>query len=224
MPSTRTNPPVIAPVVEEEGETYSPSSFFPTISGPPKSLTPTTSGPPNSLTPSVFTTCVTEAECKEASLAMGIEKFITGTFPTKGCFEKYNAGDGTKVAYWSEGGTKEEMSKSKLPGIQERITCGKSDESESAATTECELGPMADSSKTCKIDEFCKLEMGVCNTKIGIFTGVCSTMAEMCPYNYDPVRENDILHVEKVVSFVSIITHTHKHVLKFTPHGQGLWL
>jgi len=223
MPSTRTNPPVSAPVVEEEGGTYSPSSFLtPNLVG--RTLYPTTSGPPNSLSPSVLTTCMTEAECKEASLAMGIEKFITGTFPTKGCFDKYNTGDGTKVAYWSEGGTKEEMFKSKLPGIQERITCGKSDESESAATTECEIGPMADSSKTCKIDEFCMLEMGICNTKIGIFTGVCSTMAEMCPYNYDPVRENDILHVEKMVSLVSIITHTHKHLLKFTPHGPGLWL
>ena len=222
-PDSSTNPPVSAPVVEEEGGTYSPSSFLtPNLVG--RTLYPTNSGPPNSLSPSVFTTCMTEAECKEASLAMGIEKFITGTFPTKGCFEKYNTGDGTKVAYWSEGGTKEEMSKSKLPGIQERITCGKSDESESAATTECEIGPMADSSKTCKSDEFCKLEMGICNTKIGIFTGVCSTMAEMCPYNYDPVRENDILHVEKMVSLVSIITHTHKHLLKFTPHGQGLWL
>ena len=28
------------------------------------------------------------------------------------------------VAYWSEGGTAEEISRSELPGIQERITCG----------------------------------------------------------------------------------------------------
>lgn len=138
----------------------------------------------------VVSTCLTKAECKEASLAMGIEKFITGTFSTKGCFDKYNAGDGMRVAYWSEGGTNEEMLKSDLPGKQERITCGKSDESESAATTECELGPMANSSKSCGSNEFCMLKMGVCNTKIGIFIGVCSIKSEMCPMNYFPVRED----------------------------------
>jgi hypothetical protein len=219
--SSTTNPPVSAPVVQEEG-TYSPSSFLtPNVQGPTLTLQEGETYSPSSFSiPNLFATCMTEAECKEASLAR-YEKFITGTFPTKGCFDKYNAGDGMKVAYWSEGGTKEEMSKSKLPGMQERIMCvGKSDESESAVTTVCELRPMADSSKSCKSDEFCKLEMGICNTKIGIYTGVCSTKSEMCPMNYAPVSEDDIFSMLKELFHLYQSLLTHKHALTFTPpHG-----
>jgi hypothetical protein len=220
--SSTTNPPVSAPVVQEEG-TYSPSSFLtPNVQGPTLTLQEGETYSPSSFsTPNLFATCMTEAECKEASLARGYDKFITGIFPTKGCFDKYNAGDGMKVAYWSEGGTKEEMSKSKLPGMQERIMCvGKSDESESAVTTVCELRPMADSSKSCKSDEFCKLEMGICNTKIGIYTGVCSTKSEMCPMNYAPVSEDDIFSMLKELFHLYQSLLTHKHALTFTPpHG-----
>jgi hypothetical protein len=49
---------------------------------------------------------------------MGIEEFYVGAFPSRGCFSKNG------VAYWSGGGSAEEISEVDLPGEQERIWCG----------------------------------------------------------------------------------------------------
>ncbi len=54
-------------------------------------------------------------------MELGIATFVPGSFPTKGCFSKMVVYE--LVAYWGVGGTAEEMSRSELPGIQERITC-----------------------------------------------------------------------------------------------------
>jgi len=61
--------------------------------------------------------CLTESECNEARTEGGISKFLSGNFPTHGCFKK---GD---KAYWGVGGSSETVSKEDLPGLQERIYC-----------------------------------------------------------------------------------------------------
>ncbi len=92
------------------------------------------------------------------------------------------------VAYWSEGGTADEISSTDLPGVQERITC-EGDGSASAEGTECNIGPMADPANFCDSGLFCQLDVGVCNNKNGVFTGVCEAKPEACIEIYDPVRE-----------------------------------
>ncbi|KAL3808109.1 hypothetical protein ACHAXA_001015 [Cyclostephanos tholiformis] len=124
-------------------------------------------------------TCTTKDQCDVKRSELGIEKFLSGSFPTKGCFSK--AGVNGVIAYWSDGGTLEEMSSIDLPGVQERITCG------GDASTECESGPMADPAKSCKNGQFCKLDTGVCSAKSGVFTGVCTVKPEACIEIYDPV-------------------------------------
>jgi hypothetical protein len=66
-------------------------------------------------------TCTTQDQCDQKRSELGIGNFVPGSFPTKGCFSK--EGENGVVAYWSEGGTAEEMSTTELPGVQERITC-----------------------------------------------------------------------------------------------------
>ena len=61
-----------------------------------------------------YTACVTEDECATAVLAMGIDDYRPGDWPTKGCFTKNG------IAYFSIGSI-EEMSTSSLPGIRERL-------------------------------------------------------------------------------------------------------
>lgn len=62
-------------------------------------------------------TCETREACDRKRAEMGIDSFLSGNFPTKGCFSK------RERAYWSDGGTDEERSRTDLPGIQERILC-----------------------------------------------------------------------------------------------------
>ncbi len=64
--------------------------------------------------------CIEQDECDESRSELGIDKFLVGTYPTKGCFAKND------VAYWSGGGSAEEVSRGDLPGEQERIWCGDS--------------------------------------------------------------------------------------------------
>jgi hypothetical protein len=131
-------------------------------------------------------TCATQDQCDQKRLELGIETFVPGTFLTKGCFSK--TGVNGLVAYWSEGGTAEEMSITDLPGVQERITCD-GDGATSAGGIECEIGPMADPAKTCESGQFCQLDVGVCNTKNGVFNGACAIKPEVCIEIYDPVTE-----------------------------------
>ena len=133
--------------------------------------------------------CTAEDQCDMKRLELGIETFVPGTFPTKGCFSK--TGVNGVVAYWSEGGTAEEISSTDLPGVQERITC-EGVGSTSAGGTECESGPMADPAKSCDSGQFCQLDVGVCNTKNGVFTGACEIKPEACIEIYDPVRELEL--------------------------------
>jgi len=64
--------------------------------------------------------CITRDECDERRSELGIDGFFVGTYPTKGCFSKNG------VAYYSGGGSAEEVSRVDLPGEQERIWCGDS--------------------------------------------------------------------------------------------------
>jgi len=64
-----------------------------------------------------ITLCLTESECDEARKEGGMDKFLSGDFPTHGCFKK------SGKAYWGGGGSSEEISKEDLPGAQERIYC-----------------------------------------------------------------------------------------------------
>jgi hypothetical protein len=130
--------------------------------------------------------CVTQDQCDAKRSDLGIERFVAGIFPTKGCFSK--AGVNGVVAYWSDGGTSEEMSIIDLPGVQERIAC-EGGGGTSTPPPACESGPMADPAKSCEGGRFCKLDVGACNAKVGVFVGVCETKPEMCIEIYDPVSE-----------------------------------
>jgi hypothetical protein len=139
-------------------------------------------------------TCTTQDQCDEKRLELGIKTFVPGTFPTKGCFSK--TGVNGLVAYWSEGGTAEEMSSTDLPGVQERIMCD-GDGSTPPVDTECESGPMADATKSCESCQFCQLDVGVCNTKNGVFAGACAIKPEACIEIYDPVRDLELTSQHK---------------------------
>ena len=85
----------------------------------PPTPTPQVPTPPSTLnsggTTGAKRDCLTKADCSAASIKLGIG-FVSGTFPTKGCFQK-----GGKL-FWSPG-TRQEMTKVDLPGAQERIRC-----------------------------------------------------------------------------------------------------
>ena len=63
------------------------------------------------------TPCLSKAECDEARTEAGLKKFLSGDFPTHGCFEKKGK------AYWGSGGSSDELSTEELPGVQERLYC-----------------------------------------------------------------------------------------------------
>ena len=68
--------------------------------------------------------CSTKEDCDVAAQEISIQVGYTSPdFPTKGCFTKND------VAYWSEG-AEFEMARVDLPGIQERVFCGKSSSSD----------------------------------------------------------------------------------------------
>mmetsp|Transcript_1379 Transcript_1379/g.3032 ORF Transcript_1379/g.3032 Transcript_1379/m.3032 type:complete len:694 (-) Transcript_1379:93-2174(-) len=71
----------------------------------------------------VDTVCLTEEECDAKRQEMNIASFYPGEFPTKGCFLK------NERAYFSRGGSEEEISRADLPGVQKRIWCTKEEES-----------------------------------------------------------------------------------------------
>jgi len=71
----------------------------------------------------VDTVCLTEEECDAKRQEMNIASFYPGEFPTKGCFLK------NERAYFSRGGSEEEISRADLPGVQKRIWCSKEEES-----------------------------------------------------------------------------------------------
>jgi hypothetical protein len=62
--------------------------------------------------------CATRGGCGGRRSELGTDEFFVGTYPTKGCSTKNG------VAYWSGGGSPEEVSRGDLPGEQERIFCG----------------------------------------------------------------------------------------------------
>ena len=86
---------------------------------PPPVPTPPIPTPPSTLnsgtTTEVKRDCLTKADCSAASLEKGIG-FLSGTFPTKGCFLKNNK------LFWSPG-TRQEMTTTNLSGAQKRIRC-----------------------------------------------------------------------------------------------------
>lgn len=132
-------------------------------------------------------TCNTKDQCDKSRLELGIASILQGNFPTKGCFSKMDS-DGTITAFWSEGGTADEMSRANLPGVQERIFC----HGDSVTTTvaKCEIGPMASYTHShCNDGQFCELEFGICNTNdgFGFFDGECAVKPDMCIEMYDPV-------------------------------------
>ena len=51
----------------------------------------------------------------------------------------------------------------------------------------CEVGPEADKDMSCLDGEFCQLDMGVCNSKMGFHTGVCAPIPTVCTMIYLPV-------------------------------------
>ncbi|KAL9190868.1 hypothetical protein ACHAXT_000574 [Thalassiosira profunda] len=73
----------------------------------------------DSSTRKVNDACLTPETCKAASRSMGLDSFIVGNFPAtaKGCFAKNGR------AYFSLGGSPEQMSTVRLAGVQKRIWC-----------------------------------------------------------------------------------------------------
>lgn len=75
----------------------------------------------------VVVVCLTEEQCRQKFRGLNNDPtgggnggyFRVGDFPTKGCFSKV----GGNTVYFGTGGTDEKMSKTNLPGIQERILC-----------------------------------------------------------------------------------------------------
>lgn len=51
----------------------------------------------------------------------------------------------------------------------------------------CEVGPEADKDMGCPGGEFCQLNEGVCNSKMGFHTGVCAPIPMICTMIYLPV-------------------------------------
>ena len=51
----------------------------------------------------------------------------------------------------------------------------------------CEVGPMANPDMSCPEAEFCQLDEGVCNSKMGFHTGVCAPIPTVCTMIYLPV-------------------------------------
>jgi len=64
-----------------------------------------------------ITACLTESQCDKARKGENIDEFLTGDFPTHGCFKKKGK------AFWGIGGSREEVSEKDLPGVQDRIYC-----------------------------------------------------------------------------------------------------
>jgi len=127
--------------------------------------------------------CMTQSQCDEKRLKMGIATLSAGTYPTKGCFMKNGN------AYWGNGGTAGEISRPDLPGVQERIWCN--DDGDSAGG-ECQVDP--DGSENCGfVNQFCQLDAGVCNDKSGTHEGTCREMGEACIEIYQPVCGCDSL-------------------------------
>jgi hypothetical protein len=58
---------------------------------------------------------------------------------------------------------------------------------EKAMGSTCEVGPDADKDMGCPGGEFCQLDEGVCNSKMGFHTGVCATIPTVCTMIYLPV-------------------------------------
>lgn len=135
-------------------------------------------------------TCTTKDQCDKSRLKLGMSNFRSGDYSTKGCFSKYSI-DGTITAYWSKGGSTEEISQADLPGVQERITCGGGDMSNLATGgSKCEFGPMAAYTQSnCDDDDYCELEAGVCNINDGkgFFYGKCAVKPKGCIEMYEPV-------------------------------------
>jgi hypothetical protein len=52
----------------------------------------------------------------------------------------------------------------------------------------CEVGPMAKPDMNCPIDgTFCLLDVGICNSKMGFHTGICTSIPMVCTEIYAPV-------------------------------------
>ena len=88
-----------------------------------------------------------------------------------GCFSKNG------IAYWSAGGSVEQISSADIPPLQKRISCGE--------TTDniCESNVPA----SCGNKKFCQLETGVCSNAGGIQVGTCNDIPELCIEIFSPV-------------------------------------
>jgi len=64
--------------------------------------------------------CQSREECDAQRKEQGVEVFrtVSGPTVTKGCFKKKS------VVYWGKGGAADDISKTNLPGVQERVHCG----------------------------------------------------------------------------------------------------
>jgi hypothetical protein len=58
---------------------------------------------------------------------------------------------------------------------------------EKAMGSTCEVGPDADKDMGCPGGEFCQLDEGVCNNKMGVHVGVCAAIPTVCTMIYLPV-------------------------------------
>jgi len=140
------------------------------------------------------TACTTPSACDRKRLELGMTKFSTGDYPSKGCFSKNGK------AYWGSDGTEtmQDISTVDLPGVQERIWCdgmnsGEDNNGGVKKNGQCEIGPNANPSMACDGggaaggELFCQLDTGVCNSRIGVHEGTCVATPELCAEEYNPV-------------------------------------
>merc|ERR1712238_347322 len=73
--------------------------------------------------------------CDAQRKAHGVEVFraVSGPTVTKGCFKKKS------IVYWGKGGSAEDISKTHLPGVQERVYCGGSKGSNTSSLNKISL-------------------------------------------------------------------------------------
>ena len=74
-------------------------------------------------------------------------------------------------------------------------------------TFACEVGPSANPNMSCLDGEFCQLDVGTCNNKMGVHVGVCASIPTVCTKEFNPVWW--------VLSWLYLIPHS---ILKYVTH------
>lgn len=112
------------------------------------------------------TICLIKEACSTRARQMGIDVFLPGNYPTKGCYSKNGK------SYWSVG-NKSEMSTTNLPGVQKRIFCKVTTPSPPQTTPPPPPRPTGNNKVACLTQAQCntkRKEMGLTQFHTGTWT------------------------------------------------------